>query len=113
MNFHFHFIRKKNLLTLLFTIYYQEAADIPTNEGNMGVSNNASEKPNKSELDSDVSVSESTISHEGDDTVEQLRLQLATLTNSLSTLSAEKSKMEAGFQADKKKLRQDKEEVCC
>lgn len=43
---------------------------------------------------------------------EQLRLQLATLTNSLSTLSAEKSKMEAGFQADKKKLRQEKEEVC-
>ncbi|XP_034253388.1 GRIP and coiled-coil domain-containing protein 1 [Thrips palmi] len=41
---------------------------------------------------------------------EQLRLQLATLTNSLSTLSAEKSKMEAGFQADKKKLRQEKEE---
>lgn len=41
---------------------------------------------------------------------EQLRLQLATLTNSLSTLSAEKSKMEAGFQADKRKLRQEKEE---
>ncbi|KAE8749866.1 hypothetical protein FOCC_FOCC003335 [Frankliniella occidentalis] len=48
---------------------------------------------------------------DGDESsVEQLRLQLATLTNALSTLSAEKSKMEAGFQADKKKLRQEKEE---
>ncbi|KAK3912433.1 GRIP and coiled-coil domain-containing protein 1 [Frankliniella fusca] len=48
---------------------------------------------------------------DGDESsVEQLRLQLATLTNALSTLSAEKSKMEAGFQADKKKLRQEKED---
>lgn len=45
-----------------------------------------------------------------DTSVQQLRLQLATLTNSLSTLSAEKSRMEAGFQADKRKLRQEKEE---
>lgn len=50
-------------------------------------------------------------SNESDESaLEQLRLQLATLTNSLSTLSAEKSKMEAGFQTDKKKLRQEKEE---
>lgn len=31
--------------------------------------------------------------------------------NSLSTLSAEKSRMEASFQADKKLLRQEKEKV--
>ena len=54
----------------------------------------------------------SSVSNEADDcSVEQLHLQLATLTNSLSTLSSEKSKMEAGFQADKKKLRHEKEEV--
>lgn len=34
-------------------------------------------------------------------------LQIATLMNSLATLSAEKSRMEAGFQADKKQLRQE------
>ena len=47
-----------------------------------------------------------------EETVEHLRTQLATLMNSLATLSAEKSRMEAGFQADKKQLRSEKEEVC-
>lgn len=35
-----------------------------------------------------------------------LKIQIATLMNSLATLSAEKSRMEASFQADKKQMRQ-------
>jgi chromosome segregation ATPase len=46
-----------------------------------------------------------------EETVEHLHTQLATLMNSLATLSAEKSRMEASFQADKKQLRFEKEEV--
>lgn len=38
---------------------------------------------------------------------ENLQLQISTLMNSLATLSNEKSRMEASFQADKKKLRGD------
>lgn len=37
--------------------------------------------------------------------IKQLEIQLATGLNSLATLSAEKSRMEASFQADKKQLR--------
>ncbi|XP_076650679.1 GRIP and coiled-coil domain containing 88 kDa [Halictus rubicundus] len=44
------------------------------------------------------------------ETVEQLKNQLDTLMNSLATLSAEKSKMEANFQMDKKQLRSEKDE---
>lgn len=44
------------------------------------------------------------------ETVDDLKLQLNTLMNSLATLSAEKSKMEAQFQIDKKQLRSDREE---
>lgn len=36
---------------------------------------------------------------------DQLQMQIATLMNSLATLSAEKSKMEASFQADKRTMR--------
>jgi uncharacterized protein (DUF3084 family) len=46
-----------------------------------------------------------------EETVDHLRTQLTTLMNSLATLSAEKSRMEASFQADKKQLRSEKEEV--
>ncbi|KAJ4441484.1 hypothetical protein ANN_11339 [Periplaneta americana] len=48
--------------------------------------------------------------HQEEETVDHLRTQLSTLMNSLATLSAEKSRMEASFQADKKQLRQEKEE---
>nr|CAD7406739.1 unnamed protein product [Timema poppensis] len=44
------------------------------------------------------------------ETVDHLRAQLKTLMNSLATLSAEKSRMEASFQADKKQLRSGREE---
>jgi len=48
---------------------------------------------------------------QSEETVDHLRTQLTTLMNSLATLSAEKSRMEASFQADKKHLRTEKEEV--
>ncbi|XP_014479887.1 PREDICTED: GRIP and coiled-coil domain-containing protein 1 isoform X2 [Dinoponera quadriceps] len=44
------------------------------------------------------------------ETVEQLKNQLGMLMNSLATLSAEKSKMEANFQVDKKQLRSERDE---
>jgi hypothetical protein len=48
---------------------------------------------------------------QSEETVDHLHTQLTTLMNSLATLSAEKSRMEASFQADKKQLRSEKEEV--
>lgn len=47
----------------------------------------------------------------GYESVDHLRSQLATLMNSLATLSEEKSRMEASFQADKRQLRSEKEEL--
>ncbi|KOX69782.1 GRIP and coiled-coil domain-containing protein 1 [Melipona quadrifasciata] len=44
------------------------------------------------------------------ETVEKLKNRLDTLMNSLATLSAEKSKMEANFQQDKKQLRSERDE---
>uniref|UniRef100_A0A8C1HJ60 GRIP and coiled-coil domain-containing protein 1 n=1 Tax=Cyprinus carpio carpio TaxID=630221 RepID=A0A8C1HJ60_CYPCA len=41
----------------------------------------------------------------------QLKMQLSTLTSSLSTVSQEKSRMEASFQADKRKMKQELEEL--
>lgn len=45
------------------------------------------------------------------ETVVQLKNQLDTVMNSLATLSAEKSKMEANFQMDRKQLRNERDEV--
>ena len=44
------------------------------------------------------------------ESVEKLKNRLDTLMNSLATLSAEKSKMEANFQIDKKQLRNERDE---
>ncbi|NXE14580.1 GCC1 protein, partial [Lophotis ruficrista] len=44
---------------------------------------------------------------EGDKRVLQLKSQLATLTTALSTVTQEKSRMEASYQADKRKMKQD------
>ncbi|XP_075226505.1 GRIP and coiled-coil domain containing 88 kDa [Lycorma delicatula] len=55
--------------------------------------------------------SSSSIGDCNDESVDQLKSQLATLMQSISTLSEEKSRMEAGFQADKKSLRCEKEEL--
>ncbi|CAM4565961.1 unnamed protein product [Leuciscus chuanchicus] len=41
----------------------------------------------------------------------QLKTQLSTLTSSLSTVTQEKSRMEASFQADKRKIKQELEEL--
>lgn len=48
---------------------------------------------------------------EVDRRVIQLKSQLSTLTNSLATVTQEKSRMEASFQADKRKMKQDLEEM--
>ncbi|XP_049765163.1 GRIP and coiled-coil domain-containing protein 1 isoform X1 [Schistocerca cancellata] len=53
---------------------------------------------------------ENSKSAEDVESVEQLKVQLQTLTDSLATLSAEKSRMEARFQADKKQLRHERDE---
>ncbi|XP_053912187.1 GRIP and coiled-coil domain-containing protein 1 [Cuculus canorus] len=45
--------------------------------------------------------------NEADRRVLQLKTQLATLTSALSTVTQEKSRMEASYQADKKKMKQD------
>ncbi|XP_022083862.1 GRIP and coiled-coil domain-containing protein 1-like [Acanthaster planci] len=58
----------------------------------------------------DASDSESTET-EGNANYHQLKEQLSTLTAALATVTAQKSKMEASFQADKKKLRQEFEET--
>lgn len=42
----------------------------------------------------------------------QLKTQLATLTSSLATVTQEKSRMEASYLADKKKMKQDLEDAC-
>ncbi|CAL1674142.1 unnamed protein product [Lasius platythorax] len=53
---------------------------------------------------------ESQTDSEDTETVEQLKNQLGVLMNQLVTLSAEKSKMEANFQVDKKQLRSERDE---
>ncbi|XP_014210424.1 GRIP and coiled-coil domain-containing protein 1 [Copidosoma floridanum] len=47
---------------------------------------------------------------DAEDTVEDLQKQLETLMNSLAVLSAEKSRMEANFQSEKKQIRSEREE---
>lgn len=53
---------------------------------------------------------ESQTDPEDTETVEQLRTQLGVLMNQLTTLSVEKSKMEANFQIDRKQLRSERDE---
>lgn len=50
-------------------------------------------------------------SAEPDRRVNQLKSQLSTLTSSLATVTQEKSRMEASFQADKRKMKQELEEA--
>lgn len=59
----------------------------------------------ESERNVTAAVAGSSTATNSDDEMDQLRMQISTLMNSLATLSAEKSKMEASFQADKKSLR--------
>lgn len=53
---------------------------------------------------------QSPVTQRDTESVKQLKIQLETLMNSLATLSAEKSKMEANFQNDRKQLRSEREE---
>ncbi|CAB1333769.1 unnamed protein product [Coregonus sp. 'balchen'] len=52
-----------------------------------------------------------TSSMEADRRVLQLKTQLTTLTSSLATVTQEKSRMEANFQADKRKIKQEMDEL--
>lgn len=48
---------------------------------------------------------------EMDRRIAQMKSQLSTLTNALATVTQEKSRMEASFQADKRQLKQEMEEL--
>ncbi|XP_043680744.1 GRIP and coiled-coil domain-containing protein 1 [Vespula pensylvanica] len=69
--------------------------------------NKSSEKSKNIE---DIDGQQSSTVQRDTETVKQLKNQLETLMNSLATLSAEKSKMEANFQNDRKQLRMEREE---
>uniref|UniRef100_A0A8D0L7E1 GRIP and coiled-coil domain-containing protein 1 n=1 Tax=Sphenodon punctatus TaxID=8508 RepID=A0A8D0L7E1_SPHPU len=56
-------------------------------------------------------VSSSSRDINADKRVLQLKTQLATLTSALATITQEKSRMEASYQADKKKMKQDLEDA--
>ncbi|XP_066993533.2 GRIP and coiled-coil domain-containing protein 1 isoform X2 [Anabrus simplex] len=89
-----------------------KALSVSTAPSNL-VSQSSSKQQNSSDGGKDdegTTGASSETTPEGEETREQLHQQLTTLTNSLATLSAEKSRMEASFQADKKQLRQEKEE---
>lgn len=63
----------------------------------------------KAQNDNNISTIPSSVTPEPStsNTESDLKVQIATLMNSLATLSAEKSRMEASFQADKKLMRQE------
>ncbi|MBN3317414.1 GCC1 protein, partial [Atractosteus spatula] len=70
------------------------------------------EDNNGSESGVSSSSGEQQVAGETDRRVLQLKAQLSTLTSSLATVTQEKSRMEASFQADKKKVKQDLEDLC-
>lgn len=74
-----------------------------TNQKEENVANNDDLKPS----DTDKSTTSQTIPTSNDSDVNKanIQVQISTLMNSLATLSAEKSRMEASFQSDKKQLR--------
>ncbi|MBN3288830.1 GCC1 protein, partial [Polyodon spathula] len=72
-----------------------------------GPSSQKSEENNGSESGVSSSSGEQQPAGEADRRVFQLKTQLSTLTNSLATVTQEKSRMEASFQADKKMMKQD------
>ncbi|KPP69300.1 GRIP and coiled-coil domain-containing protein 1-like [Scleropages formosus] len=70
-----------------------------------------SEEASGSESGISSSSGEQQPSGDVDRRVLQLKTQLSTLTSSLATVTQEKSRMEASFQADRKKMKQDWEEL--
>lgn len=98
------------------------AASLTSTKGEFGVEDDRQTRgppPPKSE---EASGSESGVSSssgdgpsacgEVDKRLHQLKTQLATLTSSLATVTQEKSRMEASYLADKKKMKQDLEDAC-
>uniref|UniRef100_UPI00398F5C04 GRIP and coiled-coil domain-containing protein 1 n=1 Tax=Pristiophorus japonicus TaxID=55135 RepID=UPI00398F5C04 len=75
-----------------------------------GTSSPKSEEANGSESGISVGSGEQQ-SHSDTDKKIQLRSQLATLTNALATVTQEKSRMEASYLTDKKKMRQELEDL--
>lgn len=75
-------------------------AALSTNAPEQMIENNASQQQS-------VEVSGPNLSRSSSTSGGELNQQIATLMNSLATLSAEKSRMEASFQADKRQLRQE------
>lgn len=75
-------------------------ASLTTKQSEVAANASESTTPNTQPAETS-SASSSRSSNDGD----QLRMQISTLMNSLATLSAEKSKMEASFQADKRSVR--------
>lgn len=65
----------------------------------------AGESTSTNETPTAQNVNVPSVSSDNGNDVDQLRMQISTLMNSLATLSAEKSKMEASFQADKRSVR--------
>lgn len=63
------------------------------------------------EANGSESGTEHTVTSDGDRKTLQLRSQLATLTNALATVTQEKSRMEASYVTDKKKTRQEFEDL--
>lgn len=98
------------------------AASLTSTKGEFGVEDDRQTRgppPPKSE---EASGSESGVSSSSGDgpsaggevekRLHQLKTQLATLTSSLATVTQEKSRMEASYLADKKKMKQDLEDAC-
>ncbi|XP_007908798.1 GRIP and coiled-coil domain-containing protein 1 [Callorhinchus milii] len=69
------------------------------------------EEANGSESGLTVGSTEQPITGDGDRKMLQLKSQLATLTNALATVTQEKSRMEASYVTDKKKMRQEFEDM--
>ncbi|XP_036375646.1 GRIP and coiled-coil domain-containing protein 1 [Megalops cyprinoides] len=80
-------------------------------EAGAAASSQRCEEASGSESGISSSSGEQPAAGEADRRLLQLKAQLSTLTSSLATVTQEKSRMEASFQADKRKMKQDLEEL--
>ncbi|KAF7655608.1 hypothetical protein LDENG_00053680 [Lucifuga dentata] len=80
------------------------------NGSESGISSSSSGGPEQQQQQQ-VMPPPSSTNAEADRRVSQLKTQLSTLTSSLATVTQEKSRMEASFQADKRKMKQELEEL--
>ncbi|KAM9172771.1 GRIP and coiled-coil domain-containing protein 1 isoform 1-T3 [Pangshura tecta] len=97
------------------------AASLTTAKGELGIEDERTTAGASLMKSEEASGSESGVStgsgdvpaaaNEADKRVLQLKTQLATLTSSLATVTQEKSRMEASYLADKKKMKQDLDEA--